>query len=51
MLKQAFEQGKELQKEVVPLFNIFSNRFDDLVDSSKVKDVITRYKRRHTTSP
>lgn len=51
MLKQAFWRGKELQKEVVPLYNIFSNRLDDFVDSSDDKDVINRRQRRNATSP
>lgn len=30
VLKQAFREGKELQKENMPLSNIFSNRLDNL---------------------
>ena len=51
VLKQAFEQGKELQEEVVPLSNIFSDRLDKFVDSSDNKDLISRWQRRNTTSP
>ena len=51
MLKQGFGRGKELQQEVVPLSNIFSNRFDDLVDSSDNKDVISRRQKKNATSP
>ena len=51
MLKQAFGRGEELQEEVVPLSNIFSNRLDDLVDSSDDKDVISRRRRKNATSP
>ena len=51
MLKQAFGRGEELQEEVVPLSNIFSNRLDDLVDSSDDEDVISRRRRRNATSP
>ena len=51
MLKQAFGRGEELQEEVVPLSNIFSDRLDDLVDSSNNKDVISRRQKRNATSP
>ena len=40
-----------MQKVVVPLSNIFSNRLDDLINSSGNKDVISRRKRKNTTSP
>ena len=50
MLKQAFGRGEELQKEVVPLSNIFSDRLDDLIDSSDDEDVISRRQRRNATS-
>lgn len=49
MLKQAFEQSKELQEEVVPLSNVYSNRIDDLVDSSNKEDIINRYQSRNAT--
>ena len=42
MLKQAFRQGEDLQEEVVPLSNIFSNRLDNLVNTFKEKDVISQ---------
>ncbi len=51
MLKQAFEQGEKLQEEVVPLSNMFSNRLDDLVDSSDEKNVICCRRTRNATSP
>lgn len=51
MLKQAFRQSEELQEEVVPLFNLFSNRLDDLVDSSDEEDIISRRLGRNVTSP
>ena len=51
MLKQAFGQGKELQEEVVPLSNVFSNRLDDLVNTSDEEDVISRRQTRNATSP
>ncbi len=50
MLKQAFGQGEELQEEVVSLSNTFSNRLDDLVNSSDKKDVISRRQNRNATS-
>ena len=50
MLKQAFGQSKELQEEVVPLSNIFSNRLDDLIDSSNDKNVISRRQKKNPTS-
>lgn len=40
MLKQAFGQKKELQEEFVPLFNMFSNKFDNFVNTSNKKDTI-----------
>ncbi len=51
MLKQAFGRGEELQEEVVPLSNVFSNRLDDLVDSSDKEDVIRCRRTRNATSP
>lgn len=51
MLKQAFKQDKELQKEVVPLFNAYNNRFDNLIDSFNKEDVISYEQTRNTTSP
>ncbi len=51
MLKQAFRQGEELQEEVVPLSNTFSNRLDDLVDSSDEEDVINCRRNRNAMSP
>lgn len=51
MLKQAFGRGEELQEEVEPLSNMFSNRLDDLVDSSDEEDVISRRRNRNATSP
>lgn len=46
MLEQAFGQRKKLQKNLVPLFNIFSNRFDDFVHSSDNKNVISCLKKK-----
>ena len=40
-----------MQEEVVSLSNIFSNRFDDLVNSSNKEDVISRCQNRNLTSP
>lgn len=40
-----------MQKEVVPLSNIFSDRLDDLVNSSDDEDVISRHRKRNATSP
>ncbi len=51
MLKQTIERDKELQEEVVPLSNTFSNWLDDLVDSSDEEDVISRRQNRNATSP
>ncbi len=51
MLKQAFERVEELQEEVVPLSNTFSNRLDDLVDSFDKEDVISRRRNRNATRP
>ena len=51
MLKQAFGQGKKLQEKVVLLSNSFSNRLDDLVDTSDKEDVISRRRTRNVTSP
>ena len=51
MLKQAFRQSKEFQEEVVLLFNAFSNRLDDFVNTSNKKDVINHYQTRNATSP
>ena len=42
MLKQAFGLDKELQEEIMILSNIFSNRLDDLVNSSDEEDIINR---------
>ena len=50
MLKQAFGQSKELEEEVMPLFNIFSNMLDDLTDSFDEEDVISRHQNRNATS-
>ena len=44
-------QGKELQKEVVLLFNMFNNRFNDLVNSSDKEDVISCRQTKNATSP
>ena len=35
----------------MPLSNKFSNRFDDLINSSDNEDVISRHQRRNATSP
>lgn len=50
LLKQAFGWDKELQKEIVPLSNIFGNRFDDFVNSSNKEDVICCYKTKNAIS-
>ncbi len=46
-----FGQGEELQEEVMLLSNTFSNRLDDLVDSSNEEDIISRRRNRNVTSP
>ena len=51
MLKQAFRQCKELQKKVGLLSNIFSNRLNDLVNSSDEEDVINQYHNKNAMSP
>ncbi len=51
MLKQAFGRGEELQEEVVPLYNTFSNRLDDLVNNSDKENVISRHRNKNATSP
>ncbi len=51
MLKQAFGRGEELQEEVMPLSNTFSNRLDELVNSSDEEDIISRRQNRNATSP
>ena len=51
MLKQAFGWDEDLQEEVVPLSNVFSNRLDDFVDTSDEEDVISRRWTRNATSP
>ena len=51
MLKSAFGQDKNLQEEVVPLSNIFSNRFDELDNISDEEDIISRRYIRNATSP
>lgn len=50
ILKQMFERGKEFQKEIVSLSNMFSNGSDDIVNNSDEKNVISRYRNRNTTS-
>lgn len=40
MSKHVFGRGKELQTEVMQLFNLYSNKLDDLVDSLDKEDVI-----------
>ncbi len=35
----------------MPLFNTFSNKLDDLVDSSDEEDIISRRQNRNATSP
>ena len=50
MFKQAFGQGEDLQEEVMPLFNVFNNRLDDLVDTSDEEDVISRHQTGNATS-
>ena len=50
MLKQAFRQDEKLQEEVVLLSNAFSNRLDDLVNTSNKEDIISHRQTRNTTS-
>lgn len=50
MLKQAFGQDKELLEEVVSLFNIFNDKFDDFGKSFDDKDVISRCQSGNATS-
>ncbi len=50
MLKQAFGRGGELKEKVMPLSNVFSNRLDDLVDSSDEENVIRCCRTRNATS-
>lgn len=40
-----------MQKEIVPLSNIFSNRLDDFVDNSNKEDVISCCQNWDATSP
>ena len=51
VLKQAFGWGEDLQEEVVPLSNVFSNRLNDLVNTSDEEDVISRRQTGNATSP
>ncbi len=51
MLKQAFGRGKELQEKIVPLSNMFSNKLNDLINSSDEEDVISRRRNKNATSP
>ena len=51
MLKLAFGRGKELQEEIMLLSHIFSNKLDDLVDSSDNKDLISGRQYKNVTSP
>ena len=50
VLKQAFGQDEELQEEVVPLSNTFSNKLDELVNTSDKEYIISRYWNRNTPS-
>lgn len=45
-----FEQGEKLQKKIVSLFTIFSNKLDDLVNSSNEEYVISCSQNRNITS-
>ena len=51
VLKHTFGRGENLQKEVIPLSNLFSNRLDDLVDTSDEEDVISRRRTENAISP
>lgn len=50
MLKQVFGQNKEVQEEIMLLFNIFSNRLNDFIDSSNKEDIISRRPGRNAIS-
>lgn len=50
MLKQAFGQGEKLQEKVVPLFNVFTNRLDNFINTSNKKNVISHCQTRNVTS-
>lgn len=50
MLKQVLGQSKKLQKKVVPLSNMFSNRLDDFVNSFNKKDIICCHQIKNATS-
>lgn len=51
VFKQAFEQSKKLQEEVILLFHIFSNRFENFVNSSNKEVVISYHQNKNTISP
>ena len=51
MLKQVFGRGEDMQKEVVPLSNMFGNRLNDLVNTSNEEDVISCCQTGNVTSP
>lgn len=40
-----------MQEEIVPLSNAFSNRIDNLVNTSNKKNVISRCQTKNATSP
>lgn len=46
-----FGRNKELQKEIVPLSNIFSNRLNGLIDSFDKEDIISCCQNRNAKSP
>lgn len=45
-----FRQGKELQEDVMPLSNAFSNRLNNIADTFNKEDIISRRQNRNTTS-
>lgn len=47
---KAFRRVEELQETVVPLSNIFNNKFDDLINSSDKKNVISCRQNRNSIS-
>lgn len=50
MFKKAFGQAKKMQKKVILLSNIFSNKFDDLVTSFDKEDIIYCHQTKNATS-
>lgn len=50
VLKQVFRQGKELQEDVMPLSNAFSNRLNNIADTFNKEDIISQRQNRNMTS-